>query len=234
MAPMHTFVYPNRILRDKGLVSVIATSTGGANVDPATSQTNAVTSGGAANIYINLQGREPGGVVPPEQYADLKKQIADVFKAINDPVTNEPVFSLVLKMPEENKNLHAKNGKSFFRIKNDTRSRGRERDFHVFSEDTGDVLIVTAPGYHLDFNAGTATQAGSFFQPSTFFGQHGYDPRLPEMKAIFYAAGPDFKRSSLKEVDAVDIAPTVAQLLDIEPPQDTQGKTISTRDGHKR
>ena len=40
-------------------------------VDATTSQTNAVTVGGAANIYINLQGREPTGIVPPEQYEDI-------------------------------------------------------------------------------------------------------------------------------------------------------------------
>jgi hypothetical protein len=160
-------------------------------------------------------------------------QIPDIFKAINDPVTNEPVFSLVLKMPEENKNLHAKNGKSFFHIKEDPKSRGMQRDFHVFSEDTGDVLIIAVPGYHLEFNAGTATEAGNFFQPSTFFGQHGHDPRLPEMKAIFYAAGPDFKRRSLKEVNNVDVAPTIAELLGIDPPADAQGEKISSRDDYR-
>jgi predicted AlkP superfamily pyrophosphatase or phosphodiesterase len=237
MAPMHTFVYPNRILRtieldEIPLVSVIVTSTGAVNVNPATSLTNAVTSGGAANIYINLREREPTGIVLPEQYATLQAQIAETFKAIKDPVTNEPVFSLVLKMPEENKNLHATSGKSFFRIRDDKQSRRRERDFHLFSEDTGDVVIIAAPGYHLDGSAGIATEAGSFFQPSTFFGQHGHDPRLPEMKAIFYAAGPDFKRLSLKQVDAVDVAPTIAELLGIDPPADAQGKKISARNAH--
>jgi predicted AlkP superfamily pyrophosphatase or phosphodiesterase len=239
MAPMHTFVYPNRILRtieldEIPLVSVIVTGTGAVNVNPATSLTNAVTSGGAANVYINLKGRESSGIVPPEQYSVLQEKIANTFKAINDPVTNEPVFSLVLKRPEESKNLLVTDSKSFFRIKDDKQSRGMQRDFHVFSEDTGDVLIVAAPGYHLDFSAGTATEAGNFFQPSTFFGQHGHDPRLPEMKAIFYAAGPDFKRGSLREVDAVDIAPTVADLLNIDPPEDAQGQKILTRDDHRR
>jgi predicted AlkP superfamily pyrophosphatase or phosphodiesterase len=228
MAPMHTFVYPNRILRAAGLLSV--TSTGA--VDSATSLTNAVTSGGAANVYINLQGREPSGIVLPQEYADMQNQIADAFKAVSDPVTNEPVFSLILKRPEESKNVLATNNKSVFRIKDDKKSRGLQRDFHVFSEDTGDVLIVTAPGYHLDFNAGTATEVGSFFQPSTFFGQHGHDPRLPEMKAIFYAAGPDFKRRNLRQVNAVDVAPTIAELLRIDPPADAQGEKILSRDDH--
>lgn len=45
--------------------------------------------------------------------------------------------------------------------------RGRERDFHAFSEDTGDVLVATIPGYHLDFSASAGTAVGDFFQPST-------------------------------------------------------------------
>jgi hypothetical protein len=35
------------------------------------------------------------------------------------------------------------------------------------------------------------------------------------MKAIFYGAGPDFDRRRLKDIDAVDVAPTVAELLGI-------------------
>ena len=223
MAPLHTVGFPNRILRAASLVSVTATG----QVNPATSMANAVTSGGAANVYINLQGREPSGIVLPEQYEDAQNQIENAFKAINDPVTNESVFTIILKKPrEEQFRLKSSN---FGGDQGKKRRRG-ERDFHVFSEDTGDVVIVTAPGYHLDFNAGTGTSVGNFFQPSTFFGQHGYDPRLPEMKAIFYAAGPNFKQRTLKEVDNVDVAPTVAELLDIKPPMDAQGKKLNTSD----
>ena len=224
MAPMHTFAYPNRILRAADLLTV----TGTGAVDPAQSRTNAVAAGAAANIYINLQGREPTGIVPLEQYEDLQKQIEDAFKAINHPVTNERVFEIILKKPRAKDILRRQT--SNFGSDQDKKRRGRERDFHVFSDDTGDVLVVTIPGYHLDFNAGTGTTIGDFFQPSTFFGQHGHDPRLPEMKAIFYAAGPDFTRRTLKEVDNVDVAPTVAELLGINPPKDSQGKKIRTGD----
>jgi predicted AlkP superfamily phosphohydrolase/phosphomutase len=189
-----------------------------------------VTAGGAANIYINLQGREPTGIVPLEQYEELQKRIEDAFKAINDPVTNERVFEIILKKPRAKDILRQT---SNFGSDQDKKRRGGERDFHVFGEDTGDVLVVTIPGYHLDFNAGTGTAVGDFFQPSTFFGQHGYDPRLPEMKAIFYAAGPDFKRRTLKDVANVDVAPTIAELLDIKPPRDSQGRKIQTRDDNR-
>ena len=137
MSPLHTQAFPNRILRSAGLLSV--TSTGA--VDATTSQTNAVTVGGAANIYINLQGREPTGIVPPEQYEELQKQIENAFKVINDPVTNEHVFEIILKKPRDADMLVKK---SSFGGNDDKKSRGRERDFHAFGEDTGDVLIVIA------------------------------------------------------------------------------------------
>src|SRR5499426_2347225 len=133
MAPMHTVAFPNRILRAAKLVSV--TSTGAVN--PATSMTNAVTVGGAANIYINLQGREPTGIVPLEQYEELQKQIEDTFKAISDPVTNERVFEIILKKPREADILRKK---SNFGGDQEKKRRGIERDFHAFGEDSGDVL----------------------------------------------------------------------------------------------
>jgi arylsulfatase A-like enzyme len=48
------------------------------------------------------------------------------------------------------------------------------------------------------------------------------------MKAIFYAAGPDFKERELSNVDNIDVAPTVADALGIKPPMDAQGKKINT------
>jgi predicted AlkP superfamily phosphohydrolase/phosphomutase len=189
-----------------------------------------VTVGGAANIYINLQGRESTGIVPLEQYEDLQKEIEKVFQAINDPVTNERVFEIILKKPRSEFILQEK---SRFGAVDAAKSRDRERDFHVFGEDTGDVFVVTIPGYNLDFNPGTGAAIGNFFQPSTFFGQHGYDPRLPEMKAIFYAAGPDFKRETIKAVENIDIAPTVADVVGISPPKQAQGRKIHIHDHAK-
>jgi predicted AlkP superfamily phosphohydrolase/phosphomutase len=219
MAPLHTQGFPNRILRAAGLVTV----TGSGAVDPAKSLTNAVTVGGAANIYINLQGREPTGVVPLEQYESLQDEVVKAFEAVGNPLTNEKVFTIILKKRRSADILLTQ---SNFAAGKKSKTH-RERDFHVFGEDTGDVFIVSRSGYNLDFNAGTGTAIGAFFQPSTFFGQHGNDPALPEMKAIFYAAGPDFKKRTLLDVDSIDVAPTVADLLGVEAPLDAQGKKLS-------
>ena len=69
--------------------------------------------------------------------------------------------------------------RKFFRFTDRSSHLKAEPSACVRDRLAGDVVIVTAPGYHLDFNAGTGTNVGDFFQPSTFFGQHGYDPRLP-------------------------------------------------------
>ena len=48
------------------------------------------------------------------------------------------------------------------------------------------------------------------------------------MKAIFYGAGPSFKLKTVREVNNVDVAPTVAELIGMEPPTDAQGKAINS------
>ena len=59
-------------------------------------------------------------------------------------------------------------------------------------------------------------------------GAHGYDPaRYPEMRGIFLATGrgvPAGVRSG--DVAALDVAPTAARLLGIEPPRGCEGRPI--------
>jgi arylsulfatase A-like enzyme len=54
------------------------------------------------------------------------------------------------------------------------------------------------------------------------------------MKAIFYAAGPYFQRKTIKEVENIDVAPTITEVLGISPPQDAQGRKIDPRDNGNR
>jgi hypothetical protein len=57
---------------------------------------------------------------------------------------------------------------------------------------------------------------------------HGFLPGRPEMGAIFYALGRGVPRGkALGEVRSVDVAATVARLLGIEPPAQSEGKAIA-------
>jgi alkaline phosphatase D len=51
-------------------------------------------------------------------------------------------------------------------------------------------------------------------------GVHGYDPRIvPEMRAIFYAEGPDIRKGVvLKPFENVNVYPFLAELLGLDAP----------------
>ncbi len=49
-----------------------------------------------AYVNVNLQGREPNGVVPPAEYETVRQQAADALRALRDPETGKPVVSEVL------------------------------------------------------------------------------------------------------------------------------------------
>jgi alkaline phosphatase D len=48
-------------------------------------------------------------------------------------------------------------------------------------------------------------------------GAHGYDPRLvPEMKASFFAEGPDIAHVQLPTFENIDVYPLIAKILDLK------------------
>ncbi len=58
-------------------------------------------------------------------------------------------------------------------------------------------------------------------------GLHGFRPDHPDMSAVFFALGRGVARGvSLGPVRSIDVAPTVARLLSIEPPQQAEGTPI--------
>ena len=67
-----------------------------------------------------------------------------------------------------------------------------------------------------------------------FYGAHGYDPRLPEMSAIFYAAGPDMCRERFETVRNIDIAPTILDILNVRPADTVQGRALRLCGGGRR
>ncbi len=91
----------------------------------------------------------------------------------------------------------------------------------------GDWVVVLPP----PFAATRATGAQLLLvQAATGFGKtlgmHGYDPTLPDMGAFFLAMGRGVPNTPLGEVHQIDLPATVARLLDIEPPRDSEGAPI--------
>jgi hypothetical protein len=94
---------------------------------------------------------------------------------------------------------------------------------------SGDVVAVALPPYQFD-----AATPGSLIAPSGFFGQHGYLPDLVDlghnvnMHATFVAAGAGIRtlHQQIPDLQAVDLAPTITQLLGIPAPDNTQGHVL--------
>jgi len=92
----------------------------------------------------------------------------------------------------------------------------------------GDLVVMTKPPFTFasaDGAEGVTEDVLSFF--GWDFGGHGYAPELPDMGAIFMAKGRGVAPGrSIDVVHQIDVAPTVAALLDIEPPAQSEGRVI--------
>jgi len=164
--------------------------------------------GGTTQIYLNLSGRDPDGVLDPANYQSTVDSIVAAYKNLKDPATGEPVVEKVLTKAD----LANVAGTDSL---NPTRS--------------GDVVVVTKVPYEFDGNT-----VGTIVAPSKFFGQHGYLPddvdlaHNVNMHATFVAGGPDISHvPSVKGVHATDLAPTLAVLGGFDPPLQAQGRVLT-------
>jgi predicted AlkP superfamily phosphohydrolase/phosphomutase len=166
---------------------------------------------GMVYIYVNLKGREPSGIVfPGKEYEDLIDKIIDLLYEIKDPQTGRRLISVSL--------------------------RNKDADFIGLSgERVGDVILALNPLYVLDNrvrisgdlfeNLKTGLPDGSIHGqqlPSTDWGEYG------SMKSLLIAHGPKIRKGQVlgKPINMVDIAPTIANILEIAPPKNSEGRVI--------
>jgi predicted AlkP superfamily pyrophosphatase or phosphodiesterase len=97
-----------------------------------------------------------------------------------------------------------------------------------FAGRSGDLTLVTAPPLVL----GRPSAAQKALAPVNRMlgrvrGAHGFDPDHPDMGAIFFALGRGVPAGTqLGTVRAIDVAPTAAALLGIEPPAQSEGRAL--------
>lgn len=91
----------------------------------------------------------------------------------------------------------------------------------------GDPIIVAKGPYAIRAQAPTEGKQDNAPLP----GMHGYDPReVPDMKAIFFAAGPDIRPGTvLKPFENVNVYPFIAKILQLQaPPTDGSLNILSS------
>lgn len=207
-APQWYAVNASKVLVDAGLQDAEQSSNCRAPASgPA--RVKACWAGGTAQFYINLAGRDPGGVVPAADYEGLRSQIMTAFQNLADPA--HPGASLIGAVLKKEQLRNVDGSDSL----NPTRS--------------GDVVVVLKPPYQ--FDAATPGQRIAFSQ---FFGQHGYLPNLVDlehninMHGVFVAVGPGIRQNAtIPGVYAIDLAPTIAFLMGFPGPQNARGRILT-------
>jgi type I phosphodiesterase/nucleotide pyrophosphatase len=95
----------------------------------------------------------------------------------------------------------------------------------AFPNRTGDLVVRADPPY--TFAAlGVWDRAAQWF--GARFGMHGYPPDLPDMAGIFLALGRGVRAGAHPaSLRMIDVAPTAARLLGIDPPRGAEGRAIA-------
>jgi predicted AlkP superfamily phosphohydrolase/phosphomutase len=160
-------------------------------------RTRAYSFGYYGQVFINLKGREPEGIVEPGDYEPLRAAIAEGMMSIVDPDDGLPVVDRVYR---------------------------KEELFHGrYLEDAPDLLAImrglsyiTRKGYEF------AGERGQLFR-APYTGETGSH----RLEGIVAAAGPDIAAGVLPETSIEDLAPTLLYLQGCPIPRYMDGRIIA-------
>ncbi len=74
------------------------------------SKTIAYSMGHVGQVYVNLQGREPHGLVPPDQYQTARQKVIDVLNALIDPASGNLLVDRIIPREEAAQGPYADQG----------------------------------------------------------------------------------------------------------------------------
>lgn len=214
----------SKVLVNLGLLSKPQTS----NCRPATGETigkaKACWAGGTVQVYLNLAGRDPAGggyqQVPAADEAAVVGQIKAAFAGLTDPNDwtrdGQPEgWKVIDRVFTKAEARYIPNGPdSTADMAHPTR--------------TGDVVAFSYPPYQFD-----AATPGTLVALSAFFGQHGYVPDVMNldanvnMHATFLAGGEGIAKGVFNNLRTIDLAPTIAFILNVPMPQQSQGRVLT-------
>ncbi len=162
------------------------------------SKTRAYSFGYNGQIYINLRGREPEGIVAPgEEYDRVCRQIEQELMELVDPEDRKPVVEKVYL------------GKTAFWGE----AAAAAPDLFLVMRG---LAYITQSGYEFGDQPGQVVAAATQAQT----GSH-------RMEGVWMLAGPDVEPAGrVGEVVITDLAPTILHLLNCAVPENMDGKVL--------
>jgi predicted AlkP superfamily phosphohydrolase/phosphomutase len=164
-------------------------------------------------IWVNLKGREPHGIVDKRDYEDVLKRVEGALYSIKDPEDNSRIIKLV--------------------VRRDLWGGGRgESRF-------GDLLYFLRPGYSdwdgsgasIRFDLISESRAREVTKPLQYVSGH-HTVYLPTERYGNFTNGAFtiFSGKNVKEFRGkarlMDIAPTISHLMGVSPPRNSRGRLL--------
>jgi 2',3'-cyclic-nucleotide 2'-phosphodiesterase (5'-nucleotidase family) len=220
-APQFLAIDASKVLVDLGLLSKPQTSNCRTAAGETLGKAKACWAGGTVQIYLNLAGRNPASPgfaqIAATEEMTVVNRIKAAFLALSDPNDwtgdGQPEgWKAIDRAYSKAEARYIPIGSGFTAdMANQTR--------------TGDVVVFAYPPYQFD-----AATPGTLVAKSAFFGQHGYVPDVQNlsasvnMRATFIAGGDGVRKKDVADnIRTIDLAPTLAYLLRVPVPQQSQG-----------
>ena len=163
------------------------------------------------HLWINLAGRDEGGIVPEEEYEKLRAEVLAALRELKDPETGEHVLAFAL--PREDAAMVG-----------------------LWGEYIGDIVFCYSGGYR--WSGPEVLRMGE--QRVVFpcgGGNHGpmiptYETEVASVMAALLLAGPGVRagvnipRLEQGKIRTADLAPTIAHLLGLDSPAQNEGRVL--------
>jgi predicted AlkP superfamily phosphohydrolase/phosphomutase len=151
-----------------------------------------------ASVAVNTVDR-PGGIVSLEDRPVVLEELRSALSSLKDPASGGSIVT------------------AFF----EPATTGL---LQPGGDSTGDLFLDFAPGY---YPSTSLSPSGLVVESTSPSGEHVFVPTRRDMLAIFAAYGPRLPKGvNLGRVHAVDVTPTILDLLDIGPAVDLPGKSL--------
>ncbi|MCW4037106.1 MAG: alkaline phosphatase family protein [Candidatus Bathyarchaeota archaeon] len=167
-------------------------------------------------VHVNLKGRDPDGIVTPEEYETVREEVLRAVYSMRDPDTDECPIALALR-------------------KEDAEALGQ------WGERFGDIIYYLKPGYtDVDLDRDNALKLSvedlkklkDVALSTEIIEHHNFLPtaKTDHMwnRAVFFMKGPGVKKKYQRKTPIwqVDVTPTICYALGINPPSQCDGKVV--------
>jgi hypothetical protein len=208
MAPVHTVVDLNALLRERGLLASPGAAAAGAGGISA----YVIGDGGTAHLYLAAAAGAPGGAgaAPPGGAGGDRRSRAGAGAEASDTVARQ---RRLLDLRDQLLAWRSGDDVPIERVL----TRQEAADLGLDHPNSGDLILFANEGYAFDSGPGPAGEA--IVHPATAYGTHGYLATHPDMQGIYLAIGKDIKPGSASAaVQATDVAGRVARWLGMGKP----------------